>query len=155
MAEQQTRLTVKVRSPFVYCLAVTIALNMMQLVPLAIFSNIGMGLALGTPLVMGGAILFTWGWRVMRSHQVHPNYGPVEGLIAVGPYAFTRNPLYLALTITYIGIGLANNTYWHLILLPLLIGYMHYGIIRPEEGYLEGLFGPKYLAYKHRVRRWI
>ena len=92
---------------------------------------------------------------LMKHHQVDPNYGPVVEMVTDGPYRFGRNPLYLALSIALLGIGLAGNTYWTLLLLPVAVAYMHYGVILPEERHLEKLFGDEYLAYKSRVRRWI
>ena len=91
----------------------------------------------------------------MKVHQVDPNYGPVLALVNVGPYRFSRNPLYLAMSIALLGVGLASNTYWTLLLLPLAMAYMHFYVILLEERHLERLFGDEYLAYKSRVRRWI
>lgn len=72
-----------------------------------------------------------------------------------GVFAYTRNPMYLALLILLLGIG-----YWqqNLICLFLPFGfvfYMNRFQIRPEERALESLFGAEYLDYKQKVRRWI
>ena len=146
---------VKVRSPFVYCATAALALVLTKWIALSIFTYPWLGPALGYPVILLGAGLFTWGWWLMKRHQVDPNYGPVRALVNVGPYRFSRNPLYLGMSIALLGVGLASNTYWHLLLLPLAVAYMQYGVILPEERHLEKLFGDEYLAYKGRVRRWI
>ncbi|MBA5763011.1 isoprenylcysteine carboxylmethyltransferase family protein [Vibrio sp. 404] len=72
-----------------------------------------------------------------------------------GIFAYSRNPMYLALLILLVGIG-----YWqqNIICLLLPIGfvlYMNRFQIAPEERALEALFGVQYIDYKNRVRRWI
>jgi protein-S-isoprenylcysteine O-methyltransferase Ste14 len=47
------------------------------------------------------------------------------------------------------------NTWWALILLPVLLTVMRYGVIAREERYLEAKFGDAYTTYKARVRRWL
>ena len=148
-------MNVKVRSPFVYCAAAALGLVLTKWIALSILTYPWLGPALGCPVILRGAGLFTWGWWLMKRHQVDPNYGPVRALVNVGPYRFSRNPLYLGMSIALLGVGLASNTYWHLLLLPLAVAYMQYGVILPEERHLEKLFGDEYLAYKGRVRRWI
>jgi protein-S-isoprenylcysteine O-methyltransferase Ste14 len=41
-----------------------------------------------------------------------------------------------------------------LVLLPILIGVLEWGVIRREERYLESKFGDTYRDYRSRVRRW-
>lgn len=148
-------MTVKVRSPFVYCGGLALALGLTKWAALGIFAYAWLGWVVGAPAILLGAGLFTWAWWVMKHHQVDPNYGPVAELVNDGPYRFSRNPLYLALAIAFLGIGLASNTYWHLLVLPLVVAYMRHGIILPEERHLARLFGPTYRAYLKRVRRWL
>ena len=76
-------------------------------------------------------------------------------LVTHGPYRFTRNPMYLGLTIAYVGLSLALNTGWPLVLLPVVLWLLVKTVIQVEEEYLESAFGEEYLAYKKRVRRWL
>ncbi|MCH8011521.1 MAG: isoprenylcysteine carboxylmethyltransferase family protein [Candidatus Marinimicrobia bacterium] len=82
-------------------------------------------------------------------------YRPTKTIVMAGPYRFTRNPMYLSLTLLYMGITLLRNTLWPVMFLPLVLGIMHYGVIKREELYLEKKFGETYLDYKSKVRRWI
>ena len=80
---------------------------------------------------------------------------PTTALVLSGPFRFTRNPLYLGLTVFYAGLMLVFDLMWGLILLPVVIWLITSWVIVPEERYLEQKFGTEYLAYKSRVRRWI
>jgi protein-S-isoprenylcysteine O-methyltransferase Ste14 len=76
-------------------------------------------------------------------------------LVVDGPFRFTRNPLYLSLTLLYSGTALLLNLLWVVLLLPIALVIMQFGVISREERYLEKKFGQEYLRYKTRVRRWI
>jgi protein-S-isoprenylcysteine O-methyltransferase Ste14 len=85
-----------------------------------------------------------------------PNpYKPATALAVHGPYRYTRNPMYLAMTIFYLGLTLLVNTLWPLVLLPAVLLVVQRGVINREERYLERTFGDAYRAYKARVRRWL
>lgn len=75
-------------------------------------------------------------------------------LIETGAYAYTRNPLYLGLTLGYTGIALAARSALPLAILPGVLWAMSAGVIEREERYLERKFGDAYRAYKNRVPRW-
>ena len=70
---------------------------------------------------------------------------PTIAIVAAGPFRFSRNPLYLSLTVLGAGVALLVNSGWGLLLL----------VIAREERYLEGKFDDEYSAYRERVRRWI
>jgi protein-S-isoprenylcysteine O-methyltransferase Ste14 len=72
-----------------------------------------------------------------------------------GPFRFTRNPLYLSMTLIYGGITALANALPAALLLPVVLHVTRRGVIEREERYLEGKFGDEYLNYKARVRRWI
>ena len=80
---------------------------------------------------------------------------PASSLQTSGIYSISRNPMYLGLLLTYLGIALIFGNWWTIFLIPLLIGLIHYFIILPEERYLLRAFGEDYADYKKKVRRWI
>jgi protein-S-isoprenylcysteine O-methyltransferase Ste14 len=82
-------------------------------------------------------------------------FASASRLVRHGPYRFTRNPMYVGLTLAYIGIALIMNVGWPLVLLPLVLGGLDVFVIREEEKYLLRTFGDEYAAYKKQVRRWI
>jgi len=100
--------------------------------------------------------LAIWGARTFRRHGtvVKPT-GDTTQVVTSGPYQYTRNPMYLSLTLIYLGGMLLFRLPWALVLLVPLILALHFGIILPEEKYLESKFGENYVAYRRQVRRWI
>ena len=110
----------------------------------------------GGILIVCGLSLATVGWFKFRraGTNVHPNM-PATVLVTDGPWRYTRNPFYLSLTLTSLGIGFAANSVWivALVVVPVLI--IRYAVIAREERYLEAKFGEPYRRYKASVRRWI
>jgi protein-S-isoprenylcysteine O-methyltransferase Ste14 len=76
-------------------------------------------------------------------------------LVISGPYRFTRNPMYVGLTLTYLGVAGTRSEIWPVILLPLMLAYINFLVIPVEEENLRGVFGDAYQAYGTRVRRWL
>jgi protein-S-isoprenylcysteine O-methyltransferase Ste14 len=76
-------------------------------------------------------------------------------LVTDGIYAWTRNPMYVALTLLFAGIAALLNSAWLGGLLVLYVAVLRVGVIRAEERYMEAKFGDRYRAYRARVRRWL
>jgi protein-S-isoprenylcysteine O-methyltransferase Ste14 len=80
---------------------------------------------------------------------------PSSALVVSGPYRFTRNPMYLGMTLMTVAIALWLNTWWVIVLLvPALLVIQRFVIAR-EERYLHRRFGAEYDAYTRQVRRWL
>ncbi|HJT44788.1 MAG TPA: isoprenylcysteine carboxylmethyltransferase family protein [Chthoniobacterales bacterium] len=123
--------------------------------PLMIFHN-PTGRWIGGVLAIIGVALVATGRATMIKHGTNVNpTQPTITIVQAGPFRFTRNPLYVGLTVIYIGLSLALNTWWSLLLLIPVWIVMHVFVVRREEAYLEGKFGDSYLAYKRRVRRYV
>ena len=80
---------------------------------------------------------------------------PTTTILTTGPFAVTRNPLYLGLAALHLGGALAIPSLWALVGLPVAILAVAWGAILPEERYLRSKFGEGYEAYARRVRRWL
>ncbi len=80
---------------------------------------------------------------------------PAIALVTTGVYAWTRNPIYLGMSLGYAGLSLLADSVASLAALPLVMAVIHYGVIRREEHYLEVKFGQAYRDYKGKVRRWV
>ena len=76
-------------------------------------------------------------------------------IVTDGPFGYTRNPIYVALTLVYVGIAVTINSLWVLFLIVPVIVVMQLGVVAREERYLERKFGDEYVRYKARVRRWV
>lgn len=75
-------------------------------------------------------------------------------LITTGPYALSRNPMYLAWHVLYAGAIFLVNTKWLVLLFTFVLAYTHYRVILREEEELEKLFGQEYKAYCAKARRY-
>jgi len=80
---------------------------------------------------------------------------PATTLVVSGLYRFTRNPMYVGLSLIYAGVSLTFEAPGSLLLLPVAIVIIDRYVIPREEAYLERRFGPEYVAYKQQVRRWV
>lgn len=111
---------------------------------------------LGGLLIIGGVLCAVFAFRAMRrAHTPVDPYSPTTAIVVSGPYRFTRNPLYLSLTLFYVGLTGITNILWPILLLPLVLLAIHHGVIAREERYLGQKFGEVYLHYKAKVRRWL
>lgn len=112
--------------------------------------------ALGLPLCAAGIALIALTVRELRraGTPLDPRK-PAVRLVITGPFALTRNPAYLSLAVSYLGIAVAADNLWTACLLPPLLVAIDRGVIRREERYLDRRFGAPYRAYRARVRRWL
>ena len=106
-------------------------------------------------IVAGVALMILFEVAFKRAGTEANPYRPSTALATDGPYRFSRNPGYLGMAITYIGITLAAEAPWALVTLVPATLVIQYGVIAREERYLERLFGEEYLSYKRTTRRWI
>ena len=116
----------------------------------------GRSIATGVPLVVLSIGLWAWAVGVMVRAGTSPvPRRPTTSLVMEGPFRYSRNPIYLAYTLAYAGVGCLVGSAWVLALLPLALALVQRLSIASEERYLTQRFGEAYLSYKARVRRWI
>jgi protein-S-isoprenylcysteine O-methyltransferase Ste14 len=141
--------------PLLYLGAMAPGLLLDWLVPVQKFSSASCPVT-GWFLAFAGFCIGFWGVRtfIRAGTNVRPDL-PVTALVTDGPFRYSRNPLYMACTIIYLGITLSVGSLWLLLMLVPTLAVVHYRIVRREEEYLEGRFGESYRAYKAQVNRWI
>ena len=108
------------------------------------------GHACGWPLILAGLWLVAWALRAAAAVDLEQP----DRLVLKGPYAFSRNPMYVGWTLVYVGIALAVNTVWPLLLLPVVLAVTQVVVVR-EERVLESRFGAAYRGYRTSVRRYL
>ena len=107
-------------------------------------------------LVGAGLVLFLWTlYTFWRHHTTVNPYRAATELCTNGPFAFSRNPIYVGDWCIYLGLMIWLKTFWPLVFAPLVWLIVRYGVIRHEEAHLEAKFGEAYRAYRARVRRWL
>lgn len=122
----------------------------------------GLGLERPVRFVLGGAAIasvwFLGGWALVafrRTGQAPEPWKPTPELVTVGPYRLTRNPMYLAMMGTCLGLGMILGNLWILVLTPPSAWVLRRLAIEPEEAYLEARFGESFREYRRSVRRWL
>ena len=100
--------------------------------------------------------LFAWAIVTLtRAGSNVPTNRPTTTIVESGPYAFTRNPIYLGMFLGLIGLAIAFDNLWLLMMLAPFAPVIRYGVVAREEAYLERKFGDVYRGYRLRVRRWL
>lgn len=112
-------------------------------------------LILGCVLIALGVVaLVAASNRFTAAGTAIPPNKPTTSIVTTGIYGFTRNPMYLGMSLFLAGLGLALNQLWFLLALPFAIFAVTKLAIEREESYLAAKFGAEYLSYKTQVRRW-
>lgn len=110
----------------------------------------------GWAVVTAFAAWNAWGIKTLAAHRTGLLPGQATNtLVTSGPYRVSRNPLYLGLVTSYVGLGLLTDSLWVLLLTPAAVAAVEWGAIRPEETYLRQRFGANFEEYARRTRRWI
>jgi protein-S-isoprenylcysteine O-methyltransferase Ste14 len=140
--------------------------------PLYFLAAVGAGLALGrgTPsktlkatcaVVSGGvclagsaAMVIAAGYELRRVNTTFNPYKPSAALATGGIYGYTRNPMYLSLTLASIGIAMWQRSIPALTFVPIALARLETDVVDKEERYLERRFGATYRAYRNLVPRW-
>jgi protein-S-isoprenylcysteine O-methyltransferase Ste14 len=103
----------------------------------------GRSLAYGALLILPGLLI-----RALASGHVRKN----EALATSGPYAHTRNPLYLGSLLMGVGFAVAARSWWVGVILVGMFFAIYLPVIRDEENYLGRKF-PEFEEYARRVPR--
>jgi protein-S-isoprenylcysteine O-methyltransferase Ste14 len=103
-----------------------------------------------------GVGLAAWCLTIFRRQRTTTVPGRTSAtLVTWGPYRFSRNPMYVALTLAYLGEAGILGQVWPLPVLVLVLVYLNWTLVPFEEAQLQQTFGDAYAAYRARVRRWL
>ena len=110
----------------------------------------------GIPLLAWGYLQYRWaGQYRTRLGGGGPGLDvPPERVVDTGPYAFTRNPMYLGHFIFMLGLAVTFRSWPAVALLTFHLVWFHRRVLG-DEAHMEQRFGATYLDYKARVPRWL
>ena len=100
-------------------------------------------LAWGAPISIAGLLLRGWAAGHLAKNRQ---------LATTGPYAYTRNPLYLGTLLVALGLSIAAQSLWLAALFAVVFAFVYLPVIELEEQHLRKLF-PEYARYAERVPR--
>lgn len=121
--------------------------------PQPVVARSGLAALLVAALAVG---LMAWAMRVFSA--VGTTIKPTErttALATTGPFARSRNPIYLAMVLLLVAEALALGTPSAWLAPPAFLLFVTLRFVRHEERALEVAMGEPYRAYRKRVRRWL
>jgi protein-S-isoprenylcysteine O-methyltransferase Ste14 len=98
-------------------------------------------MAIGIPVSLLGLALRAWAAGCLAKNQQ---------LATGGPYAYTRNPLYIGTLLVAAGLAIASRSMGLTALFVVVFLLVYLPVIQNEEQHLRQLF-PEYSAYAERV----
>src|SRR5262245_17754810 len=127
-----------IRPPLALGLAVIAGLAANWFVPLPFLPTSLPAGWLGAMVFVFALALFAWAIVTMtRAGSNVPTNLPTTIIAEGGPYRFTRNPIYLGMFLGLIGLAIAFNDLWLLVMLVPFVLVIRYGVVTREEAYLE------------------
>jgi protein-S-isoprenylcysteine O-methyltransferase Ste14 len=111
-------------------------------------------LGVGVAITFVGELIRLWGVHHIGaiSRTRSDRLGP---LIASGPFALLRNPLYVGNITLWVGFAVTARLIWLAPVILVLLALEYHAIVRWEEALLESRLGQAYRDYADRVPRWI
>lgn len=116
------------------------------------FARVALGaglVAVALALIVGALGLFR------RTGQDPAPWQPTPQLVFDGPFRYTRNPMYVGLTLITLGVAALAGHGFIALLAFAALGAVHFTAVLPEERYLAGKFGESYTTYTTKVRRYL
>lgn len=99
-------------------------------------------LAIGAAVAAVGVLIRAWASGHIRK---------AKKLAVSGPYAFTRNPLYVGSFILGLGLTVAAGVWWLGVVFAILFLGIYLPVMRVEVGDMERIFGPEFDTYRDNV----
>lgn len=110
----------------------------------------------GAPLILLGMVPAIYINSVFRKcgTTIKP-FHESSALITDGLFRFSRNPIYVGMTILLIGVAIALGSASPWFFVPVFVVIIDVLVIRMEERMLAKTFGEAYAIYQSHVRRWL
>ena len=146
------KLTHMPKSYLIYLTAFVMGLGLQFIWP--IFVSFGWILVL-IGMALAGCGVYLYRLSVSEVKVYIPEESSPPTILTTGPYRYSRHPIYLALSMIYVGLGLVLGNVWVVILsLPIFL-YLNNIVIEREEYNMCEIFGEDYHEYRQLVRKWI
>lgn len=151
------RLELKVPPPLlVLLIALFMWLASLAFPPLALPFRVRVGVVFGLVVAgLGVGLAAFMSFRRARTTTNPTKPHSASCLVNTGIFRFTRNPMYLGLTLELLAWAVFLSNPLAYLLVPVFVLYINRFQIAPEERALLSIFGSEYAAYKKNVRRWL
>ena len=141
--------------PILLCIMVGLMVGADTLLPLIRFDPPGLLWAGAAIVVLGVCIA---GPAMLRFRRARTNFHTFKEpgvLVTDGPYAISRNPMYVGMVLAGLGAALITATLAGVILASAYALIVRYWYIAYEERAMRQQFGERYDAYCRKVGRWL
>lgn len=108
-------------------------------------------------LLIGLAIsIDVWVLLIFKNYNtnIRPDR-PATTLVTSGPFAYSRNPIYVGNVAIIVGLMLVNGSLWYFLLMPVIFLLIQELAIKREETHIKARFGDEWVQYASNVRRWL
>ena len=156
MNDQADAPNVMIHPPIALGMAIVLAFAANWVYPLPFMTPGVTHIELGLIVIAGALLLIRWAIQTFRKARTNilTNQATLA-IVSDGPFAYSRNPIYVGALVGLAGIALAANSLWYLAALVVMFFVLQFGVIMREETYLARKFGQTYLDYKAKVRPWL
>ena len=156
MSERTANPPAFMHPPVVWTVALLAGAMVQRQYPLPFLTDRVVGKWIGGAIFIVGLAIALWAIRtIQRAGSNVQLHKPTIAVVTGGPYALSRNPIYVGLTVMLAAFGFALDNGWMFVAAAGFWLVVDYGVVTREEAYLEQKFGKPYLDYKARVRRWL
>jgi protein-S-isoprenylcysteine O-methyltransferase Ste14 len=156
MSDKPDAPDVVIHPPIALAIALVLAFALNWVMPLPFVPPAIPHIQTGVLLVIAALLIIRWAAVTFRKARTNIlTSQATTAIVATGPFAYSRNPIYVAALIGMVASAIAFNSLWFLAALVVIYVVLRYGVIAREEIYLERKFGAPYLDYKSKVRRWL
>ena len=116
----------------------------------------GFTTGIGRAAIVFGIVLMGVSFVMFIQHKtsVVPKQTP-KSMITIGPYKYSRNPIYVADAIILIGYILTLGSVISFLLVPAFAWIIRLRFINDEEAGIRAEFGQAYEDYCKQTRRWL
>ena len=116
--------------------------------------SIFLPLKLGTAWFPAGLVIFLLGLATLTIATINFATTPISEPVTRGVYRYSRHPLYAALVLIYLGVGIASASW--IFLLVTIVWVVLFGVsAKDEERHCLEKYGPTYRDYMDRTPRWL
>ena len=150
-------LELKIIPPVQLIISASLMLTLAHYLPNYHF-NFAYSLLLVVMLLVTASVIGSLALYDFHKHQTtfHPHTPEkTSTVVDSGVCAYSRNPMYIALALTLLALGMYLQNYSSFTIVPVFIWYITRFQIIPEERMLDKLFPSDYQAYCQKVRRWL
>jgi protein-S-isoprenylcysteine O-methyltransferase Ste14 len=153
-ASSPTLTTMKIDPPLLAGALVLVTLALHFILPEE--RTVGWEQFIGLLFVAAGVGVMCFAAAIFSARDTTRNpYGEPTAFVALPPYTWTRNPMYLGLATTLFGLAIFFGSIVMLLAPAVFFAVIDRMVIPREEETMERLFGQEYRDYTYRVRRWI